>query len=154
MDPTENSSKILPLAPYRSTTMVALIIIALQILVAAGTYPFLPAIVPSHWDAAGNVDGYMPKLANALITPLMSIGIFLLMHVLLRIGPRLSNQDTRGTQKIIDLLILGILLFMLILQVVTLAIPLGLPVNVSLINDRLVRQEKNTNIKSQAVVVS
>ena len=133
MDSTENSSKIRPSAPYRSTTIVALVIIALQILIAVGTYPFLPAIVPSHWDAAGNVNGYMPKLANALIVPLTSIGLFVLLRVLLIASPRLRNQDSRSTQNIVGLLLVGILLFMLLIQVITLAVPLGLSVNVSFV---------------------
>ncbi len=133
MDPTENTTKILPSAPYRSTTIIALIIIALQIAIAAGTYPFLPAIVPSHWDAAGNVNGYMPKFANSLIIPLTSIGLFVLLNVLLTASPRLRNQDSRSTQRVGGLLLVGILLFMLIIQVVTLAIPLGVRVNVSFV---------------------
>ncbi|GAC1422464.1 MAG: SdpI family protein [Ktedonobacteraceae bacterium] len=133
MDPTENRSKIHPSAPYSSTTIVALLIIGLQIAIAAGTYPFLPAIVPSHWDAAGNVNGYLPKFTNALIVPLLSIGIFLLMRILLATGPRLTDQDPRATQRISSLLLIGILLFMLVMQIITLAIPLGLPINVSFV---------------------
>ena len=41
MDSTENTSKIQSSTPNRSTTIVALIIIVLQIAVSAGTYPFL-----------------------------------------------------------------------------------------------------------------
>jgi len=133
MDPTGNTSKIQPSAPYRSTTIVALVIIELQIAVAAGTYPFLPPIVPSHWDAAGNVNGYLPKLTNAVIVPLLSIGMFLLLRVLLVASPRLSNQDPRATQRIMSLLLVGILLFLLVIQIITLAIPLGVPMNVSFV---------------------
>ncbi len=133
MDSTGNTSKIQPSAPYRSTTIVALIVVGLQIAVAVGTYPFLPAIVPSHWDAAGNVNGYLPKLTEALIVPLTSIGIFLFIRVLLVLSPRLSNQDLRTTQRIIGLLLIGVLLFMLVAQIITIAIPLGVPINVSFV---------------------
>ena len=133
MDPTGIRSKIQPVTPYRSTTVVTLIIIGLQIAVAVGTYPFLPPIVPSHWDAAGNVNGYMPKLANAVLVPLMSIGIFLLLRVLLAVSPRLGNQDPHAMQRVIGLLLVGILLFMLVMQIITLAVALGLPMNVSFV---------------------
>ncbi len=133
MDSTGNTSKIQPSVPYRSTTIIALIIIVLQIVVAAGTYPFLPPTVPSHWDAAGNVNGYLPKLTNALIEPLTSIGIFLFIRVLLVASPRLSNQDLRTTQRTISLLLVGILLFILVVQIITIAIPLGVPINVSFV---------------------
>jgi len=130
MDNTENGSKLLPSAPHRLTTRIALIILGLQIVIAAGTYPFLPARVPAHWDIAGKVNGYLPKLPNALLIPCLSVGIFLLLRVLLPTSPRLSNQDPRTTQRIIDLLLIGILLFMLVVQTIMLAVPLGLPVNV------------------------
>ena len=138
MDPTGNTSKIQPSAPYRSTTIVALVIIGLQIAIAAGTYPFLPPMVPSHWDAAGNVNGYLPKLTNAVLMPSLSIGIFLLMRILLAASPRLSNQDPRTTQRISSLILTGILLFMLVIQIITLAIPLGVPMNVSFVINILV----------------
>ncbi len=138
MDPTENRSNLRPSTSYYSTTIISLVIIGLQIAVAAGTYPFLPPIVPSHWDAVGNVNGYLPKLTNALIIPSMSVGIFLLLRVLLVASPRLSNQDPRATQKIIGLLLVGILLFMFIIQMITLAIPLGLTINVSFVISLLV----------------
>ncbi len=77
MDSIGNGGKITPPASYRATTIIALVIIGLQIAVATGTYPFLPSTIPSHWDAAGNVNGYMHKLANAVLIPLLSIGIFL-----------------------------------------------------------------------------
>jgi len=138
MDSTENASKIQPSAPYRSTTVVALVIIGLQIAISVGTYPFLPPIVPSHWDAAGNVNGYLPKLTNAVLMPSLSIGIFLLMRILLAAGPRLSNQDPRATQRISSLILTGVLLFMLVIQTITLAIPLGVPINVSFVMHLLV----------------
>ncbi len=130
MDPTEQGSKILPSTPYRTTTILALIIIGLQIAIAIGTYPFLPDMVPSHWDAAGNVNGYLPKLNNVIIQPLTSIGLFLLVRVLLVITPRLTRQDPHAAQRVANLLLVGILLFMLVIQIITLAVPLGIPVNV------------------------
>ena len=135
MDPTENRGKILPSAPYRSTTFLALIIIGLQIAISAGTYPFLPDMVPSHWDAAGNINGYMPKLTYALFQPLTSIGLFLVVRVLVIVTTRLTRQNLRVVQKTTDLLLTGILLFMLLIQVITVAVPLGVPVNVSFVTN-------------------
>ena len=57
-------------------TLLAVLIIIVQILVSIVTYPFLPDSVPSHWDASGQVNGYLPKLVNALLFPLFSIGIY------------------------------------------------------------------------------
>ena len=138
MDSTENARKIQPSTPYSSTTLIALIVIGLQIVVAIGTYPFLPSVIPTHWDAAGNVNGYMPKFVNALFAPGVSIGIFLLMRVLPLASPRLSNQDPRATRSIINLLLVGILLFLLVLQIIIVAIALGISINVPFVVNLLV----------------
>ena len=130
MDSLDNSGKITPSPSYRATTVIALVIIGLQIAIAAATYPFLPPVVPTHWDAAGNVNGYMPKLLNAVFIPLLSIGLFLLLRFVSSISPRLSEQDPRATQKIVGLLLTGILLFMLIIQVIVFAIQLGVAINI------------------------
>jgi len=63
MDPTENDNEKISTEPrrYSSATFFALCIIAVQILVSLVTYPFLPNVVPTHWNAAGQVDGYAPK---------------------------------------------------------------------------------------------
>ena len=135
MDPTEQGRKILPSAPYRSTTFLALVIIMLQVAISVGTYPFLPPMVPSHWDAAGNINGYMPKLTYALFQPLTSIGLFFVVRVLVIVTTRLARQDVRVVQKTTDLLLTGILLFMLLIQVTTVAVPLGVPVNVSFVTN-------------------
>ena len=38
---------------------------------AAGVYvyPNVPDKMPSHWNAAGQVDGYMPKLLSQIMSP-------------------------------------------------------------------------------------
>lgn len=50
-----------------------------QIVFSVVTYPFLPAQVPSHWDAAGQVNGYMPPLAFVLIFVGISLFLFLVL---------------------------------------------------------------------------
>ncbi len=83
-----------PLASISPATLLAVLIIAIQIIVSIATYPFMPDSVPSHWDAAGQVNGYLPKLVNALLYPLLSIGIYALVRILMRVGPRLGHQKS------------------------------------------------------------
>lgn len=33
----------------------------------------LPAIIPTHWNAAGAIDGWMPKLRGAFVAPIGSL---------------------------------------------------------------------------------
>jgi len=55
----------------------SLIIIAF--LVAFLVYPTLPDEVPSHWNAAGEIDGYMSQFWGAFLFPLIIAGVGILM---------------------------------------------------------------------------
>jgi immunity protein, SdpI family len=115
-------------------TLLAVLIIVAQILVSIATYPFMPDSVPSHWNAAGQVNGYMPKLVNALLFPLMSTGIYVLVRVLMTVGPRLGYQNQRRTSiGVVNLILVGVLLFMLILHLTTTSIALGVPIDLPLV---------------------
>ena len=115
-------------------TLLAVLIIIVQILVSIVTYPFLPENVPSHWDASGQVNGYLPKLVNALLYPLLSIGIYILVRVLMTVGPRLGYQNQRKASiGVVNLILDGVLLFMLILQLTTTAVALGVPIDLTFV---------------------
>lgn len=93
----------------------------------------MPPIVPSHWDAAGHVSGYSPRLLHAILLPGISIGLFLLLRVLTAVGPRLGQQSQRANKNVINLLLVGILLFMLIVQLATTANVLGFPIDITMV---------------------
>lgn len=135
MDPSENNAdKVVPEPTgYSPVTLFALLIIVVQILISLATYPFLPNIVPSHWNAAGQVDGYSPKWVNAVLFPAISIGMYVLVRVLIAAGPRLGHQNRYANRDIVNLILVGILLFMLIVQLTVTAIALGLPVDMSFV---------------------
>ncbi len=134
MDPTVNNEKIVPdRSLLRNTTYLAISIIVIQVLVAVVTYPFMPPIVPSHWDAAGNVNGYTPRLLNAILLPGISIVLFLLLRFLPSVSPKLSNQSQRSNKNVINLFLVAILLFMLVVQMTTTAIALGAHIDITII---------------------
>jgi len=136
MDPSDNTSgKITPNVRFLDgATLLALSIIVVQVLVAIGTYPFLPPMVPSHWNAAGQVNGYLPKLVNAILFPGISIFLFLLLRGLMRIGPTLGQANAKRANKtVVNLILTAILLFMLIIQVTTTSIALGAQIDVTMI---------------------
>ncbi len=119
-----------PITSMSPATLLAVLIIVVQIIVSIATYPFMPASVPSHWDAAGQVNGYLPKLVNALLYPLMSIGIYALVRVLMTVGPRLGYQNQQlASLGVVNLILDGVLLFMLIVQLTTTAVVLGVPID-------------------------
>lgn len=51
-------------------------------------YSSLPDPMPTHWNAAGQVNGWMPKFWGAYFTPLLMAGMWLVFLVLPKISPR------------------------------------------------------------------
>jgi uncharacterized membrane protein len=135
MDSSDTTNgKIQPgLLPHRSTTYLIILILALQVIVALATYPFLPDVVPSHWNAAGQIDGYLPKWINSFLFPAISIGTYLLVRGLYAISPRLGNQNQRANWETVNLIMVGILLLMLVMQLATTAVALNIPVDITLV---------------------
>jgi uncharacterized membrane protein len=136
MEPSDNTGdKVTPTSSFfNGTTILALLIIVVQVLVSAGTYPFLPPMVPSHFDASGHVNGYLPKLVNAILLPGISILLFLILRFVTQIGPNLGYRNQRrANTHVVNLIMVGILLFMLVIQLLTTAYALGAKVDISLV---------------------
>ena len=103
--------------------------LVLMVLVGAAAYSFLPAQVPSHWNAAGAIDAYTSRFWGVVLLPLLSLGLWLLLLVLPRIDPRRANyaQFTGTYQLIINML----LAFLAVIYATTLLAGLGIAVDVA-----------------------
>lgn len=66
----------------------SLLMIILIIGIAIWAYPQLEGPVPSHWNAAGEVDGYTTPLGHALTLPAILVGIYLLFLAIPYLEPR------------------------------------------------------------------
>ncbi|MBU4502627.1 MAG: SdpI family protein [Nanoarchaeota archaeon] len=44
-------------------------------------YPSMPDVMPTHWNAKGEVDGYSSRLVGVFLMPVMAIGIYLLLFL-------------------------------------------------------------------------
>ena len=102
----------------KSTNLVILAIIVVSFAIGISLYPQLPDTIPSHWDASGNVNGYMTKFWGVFLMPIMSIilyGIFLLIPI---IDPRKENIQKFRTY--FDNFILVIMLFFFYVYILTL----------------------------------
>jgi uncharacterized membrane protein len=109
-------------------------IIAVQLIVAVYGFMVLPAIVPIHWGANGQVNGYGPKWIGTFLFPLMSLGIYLLVRVLIAAGPRLGGREVTATNlQVAKIVIAGVTLFMLIIQLVMLAAGLGIAFDMTMV---------------------
>src|SRR5690242_13124710 len=110
------------------------VIIAIQLIVAVYGFVVLPDTVPIHWGANGQVNGYGPKWVGTFLYPLMSIGIYVLVRVLLAAGPRMGGrQSITANLQIARLILAGIVLFMLVIQLATLALSLGIGFDITMV---------------------
>jgi len=74
----------------RPVIAIVLVLTAAMTLLA---YPVIPDVVASHWNAAGDLDGTMPKLWGLALIPLLMYGFCALLAVLPRIDPLRKNYE-------------------------------------------------------------
>ena len=74
----------------RPAIVLVLILTAVMTLVV---YPMMPDAVASHWNAAGDLNGTMPKFWGLILIPLLMYGFCALLVVLPRIDPLRNNYQ-------------------------------------------------------------
>lgn len=83
-------------------------------IVTIAVYPLMPDMIPSHWNAAGQVNGYMSKFWGLFLVPFIMAGFVALLLVLPRIDPLKKNYDKfRGYY---DGFILVFVVYLLVIQ--------------------------------------
>jgi uncharacterized membrane protein len=92
---------------------------------AAGVYlyPYMPDRMASHWNAAGEVDGYMPKLWGLFLIPLISVFLLLLFLVIPKIDPLKHNIEKFRKQY--DIFVTIVILFLFYVHSLTIMWSLG-----------------------------
>jgi len=91
-----------------------LLVLILAGAITLAVYPGMPATITSHWNAAGEADGTMPKLPGLALIPLLMLGFSLLFLVLPRFDPLKENY--RKFQDYYDGFILVFALFLFVIQ--------------------------------------
>lgn len=95
-------------------------------------YPYMPARVPTHWNAQGQVNGYMSPL-GAMLTPMIVIAVLAVLTLLLpAISPRGFAITPFGS--IFALIMLALQAFVLVSALAVLLNAAGHPVQMPLIS--------------------
>lgn len=68
--------------------VIGAVVAIASIVASAWAYPQLPGTVPTHWDVAGNVDGYSSRFIGVALLPAIIILAWLLMLILPAISPK------------------------------------------------------------------
>jgi len=73
------------------------LVIAAMFIAAAVCWPHAPERMPTHWNLAGEVNGYGGKFTGLLLLPLTSLGVYFLMLLLPLIDPGRRNYQNFAT---------------------------------------------------------
>lgn len=102
-------------------------IIILSFLVGFYFYPQMPERVASHWNAQGEVDGYMPKSWGLFFMPLLLVGLFLLFLLIPKIDP--LKENIKKFRKYFDGFIVLLMLFLFYIYLLTIFWNIGFRFN-------------------------
>ena len=83
----------------------------LSFIVSIYSYPQMPEKVASHWNAQGQVNGYMPKFWGLFLAPFILVGLALLFAAIPRIDP--LKENIQKFRKYYDGFIVLFFIFML-----------------------------------------
>jgi uncharacterized membrane protein len=114
----------------KSTVIISGIIL-LCLLVSACLYPKVPERMATHWNAKGQVDGYMPKSAGVFLMPGIMVFIAVLFKLIPRIDPLKLNYEK--FRNYYDGFVIVFLLFMLGLQYFMLLWNIGIKLRLNII---------------------
>ena len=82
-----------PIKPTIKTEFIPLALILLTIFAAIFFYNSLPERIATHWNFAGEVDAYGSGQAQAIIIPILMIGIYLLFLLLPYLDPKKERYE-------------------------------------------------------------
>ncbi len=114
----------------KTSITVSFVLIAVALLAGAALYSRLPDPMPSHWNASGQVDDYMPKFWGVFLMPVVTTALVGLFMLIPSIDPLKANiAQFRG---VFNWFIVAFVAYMLYIYALTLAAALGYPFNMTL----------------------
>lgn len=114
----------------RRLLWMAVALIIVQVIVACVAYTFVPARIPIHWNALGQVDHYGSKLEALAFPPTISLILLVLVRGLIALGPYLAQENKRIATRFTDYVIVAIIVLMQLIQLISIAVSLNAPINV------------------------
>jgi len=111
----------------RKSEIALLGLILLALIIGIYFYPQMPEKVASHWNAQGQVNGYMSKFWGLFLMPFILIGLGLLFIAIPRIDPLKANIEK--FRKYYDRFIILFFIFMLAIYIQGILWNLGIKTN-------------------------
>ena len=113
----------------RVATMVILVALVAAFAIAFWAYPQLPARVPTHWNAAGEVDGYSGRAFGAFGLPVIMLGLTLLLLGLPLIDPLRKNIESFIAEYYVFVAVFELFFLMLYVQTILWALGTEISMN-------------------------
>jgi uncharacterized membrane protein len=111
----------------RKDYVIPIGLVLIAFLVSIYLYPQLPERIASHWNAAGQVDGYTSKIAGLFFIPVLMALLLLLFTAIPRLDPMKHNISKFARHYNIFIIIM--IAFMFYLDLLTLSWNLGYSFN-------------------------
>lgn len=111
----------------RKSEIISLLIIMISFIIGISFYSLLPDKVASHWNARGEVDGYMSKFGGLFLMPVISLVLLLLFIIIPKIDPLKHNIEK--FRKYFDGFIVLMMLFLFYLYILTILWNIGVRFN-------------------------
>ncbi|MCK4729776.1 MAG: SdpI family protein [Candidatus Aenigmarchaeota archaeon] len=108
-----------------------LILLLISFIISLYFYPQLPDEMASHWNAQGEVDGYMSKFWGLFLLPFILTGLALLFIAIPRIDPLKENIEK--SRKYYNGFIIIFFIFMLLIQIHIILWNLGTKISLNLV---------------------
>ncbi len=111
----------------KTTNYIILSTVILSFVLGIVFYPELPDQIASHWNASGEVDGYMSKFWGTFFLPFMMAGMYLFYLIIPKIDPLKKNIES--FKSVYNQFWLWMFVFILYINVLSLSWNLGLRFN-------------------------
>ncbi|MBN2454313.1 SdpI family protein [Candidatus Woesearchaeota archaeon] len=103
----------------KRTILAAVILIIAAFAISAYYYPQFPEQIASHWNSAGEVDGYMGKFWGLFLMPIITAALLLLFLIIPKIDPLRKNVEKfRAYFDNFILIIIGFMFYIHLLTIV------------------------------------
>jgi len=77
----------------RKSEILILLLVIVSFIAGYFLYPQLPEKMASHWNAQGEVDGYVSRFWGAFLMPIIALAMFLMFLFIPRIDPMKENIE-------------------------------------------------------------
>lgn len=114
----------------RTTIFISITLIAISVLAGLLLWNRLPDPMPGHWNASGDIDGYISKFWGVFLIPIISIALTGLFLIIPRIDPLKAN--IAQFRAAFNWFIVVFMAYMLYVYALTLVAALGTPFNMTL----------------------